>query len=296
MGLGAATGGTIVGFIFAYALVRCSMPFSRGVHVVTLLPTISPPFAIAIAAILLFGRNGLITRQILGIRFGPGGNDIYGLDGLIFVQIITFFPVAYLIIRAMLERIDASMEEAALSLGASKFHIFRTVTLPLLAPGHRRVVPAALCRIAGRPGQPAADRRQRHGALGRDLPCGRRPVRPAEGGVALGDPADPDADALPAPALLYRAPLLHRRDRQAHDRAHLCQGARHPLDLYRAHAPHAGPGAAALLLDPGGVVYQAVGHRQPAGADQLRRRALRAASTRCCPPPSYPPWPRRWPG
>ncbi len=135
MGLGAATGGTILGFIFAYALVRCSFPFGRLVHVVTLLPTISPPFAIAIATILLFGRNGLITRQILGIRFGPGSNDIYGLDGLIFVQIITFFPVAYLIIRAMLERIDASMEEAALSLRASKFHIFRTITLPLLAPG-----------------------------------------------------------------------------------------------------------------------------------------------------------------
>jgi iron(III) transport system permease protein len=135
MGVGAATGGTIVGFIFAYALVRCSMPLSRTVHVVALLPTISPPFAIAIASILLFGRNGLISRQFLGIRPGPGVNDLYGLDGLIFVQIITFFPVAYLIIRAMLERIDASMEEAALSLGASKLHIFRTVTLPLLAPG-----------------------------------------------------------------------------------------------------------------------------------------------------------------
>ena len=135
MGLGTATGGTILGFIFAYALVRCSLPFARTVHVATLLPTISPPFAIAIAAILLFGRNGLITRQVLGIRPGPDSNDIYGLDGLIFVQIITFFPVAYLIIRAMLERIDASMEEAALSLGASKFHIFRTVTLPLLTPG-----------------------------------------------------------------------------------------------------------------------------------------------------------------
>ena len=135
MGLGAATGGTLLGFIFAYTLVRCNVPFARFFHVVTLLPTISPPFAIAIAAILLFGRNGLVTRQILGIRPVPGMNDIYGLDGLIFVQIITFFPVAYLIIRAMLERIDASMEEAALSLGASKFHIFRTVTLPLLIPG-----------------------------------------------------------------------------------------------------------------------------------------------------------------
>ncbi|MCB0047154.1 MAG: iron ABC transporter permease [Caldilineaceae bacterium] len=135
MGIGTATGGTILGFIFAYALVRCAVPFARFFHIFTLLPTISPPFAIAIAAILLFGRNGLITRQILGIRPTLGANDIYGLDGLIFVQVITFFPVAYLIIRAMLERIDASMEEAALSLGASKFHIFRTVTLPLLAPG-----------------------------------------------------------------------------------------------------------------------------------------------------------------
>ncbi len=135
MGVGTATGGTIIGFIFAYALVRCSVPFARSIHYTTLLPSISPPFAIAIASILLFGRNGLITRHWLGIRPGQGQNDIYGLDGLIFVQVITFFPVAYLILRGLLERIDASMEEAALSLGASKFHIFRTVTLPLLMPG-----------------------------------------------------------------------------------------------------------------------------------------------------------------
>ncbi len=57
------------------------------------------------------------------------------MDGLVFVQVLTFFSVAYLIIRAMLERLDPSMEEAAHSLGASKFHIFRTVTLPLLIPG-----------------------------------------------------------------------------------------------------------------------------------------------------------------
>jgi len=135
MGIATATGGTLVGFIFAYALVRCAMPFARTIHTITLLPTISPPFAVAIAAVLLFGRNGLVTRQWLGLRFQTGDNDIYGLDGLVFVQIITFFPVAYLILRAMLERIDASMEEAALSMGASKFYIFRTVTVPLLAPG-----------------------------------------------------------------------------------------------------------------------------------------------------------------
>ena len=135
MGLYTATGGTLLGFVFAYTMVRCAVPGARIFHVFTLLPTISPPFAIAIATILLFGRNGLVTRQLFGIRFEAGVNDIYGIDGLVFVQIITFFPVAYLIIRAMLERLDPAIEEAALSLGASKLHIFRTVTLPLLIPG-----------------------------------------------------------------------------------------------------------------------------------------------------------------
>lgn len=135
MGVGSAAIGTLLGFVFAYTVVRCNIPFPRLFHIVTLLPTISPPFAIAVAAILLFGRNGLITRKILGIDFTVGVNDIYGLDGLIFVQVVTFFSVAYLIIRAMLERLNPSLEEAALSMGASKFHIFRTVTLPLLIPG-----------------------------------------------------------------------------------------------------------------------------------------------------------------
>lgn len=135
MGILAAFGSTLLGFIFAYTVVRCDIPFKGLVHALTLLPTISPPFAIALAAILLFGRAGLVTRDILGIRFEPGMNDIYGLDGIIFCQIITFFAISYLILRGLLERIDPSMEEAALSLGASKWHIFRTVTLPLLTPG-----------------------------------------------------------------------------------------------------------------------------------------------------------------
>jgi len=130
-----ATGGTLLGFIFAYTMVRCSIPGKRLVHMLALVPTVSPPFAIALATILLFGRNGLVTRKLLGIPNAPGTWDIYGMDGLVFVQIITFFSVAYLITRAMLERLDPSMEEAAHSLGAGKLHIFFTVTLPLLIPG-----------------------------------------------------------------------------------------------------------------------------------------------------------------
>lgn len=135
MGVATAIGGTVLGFIFAYTIVRCSVPFKNLVHILALVPTVSPPFALALSSILLFGRNGMISHQLFGIEFRQGVNDIYGLDGLVFVQVISFFSVAYLIIRAMLERLDPSMEEAAHSLGAGKLHIFRTVTLPLLIPG-----------------------------------------------------------------------------------------------------------------------------------------------------------------
>ena len=135
MGLLTATFGTVVGFIFAYASVRCNPPAKKLLHWLALLPTVSPPFALALSVILLFGRSGLITKKVLGINFVPGMNDIYGLDGLVLVQTVTFFSVAYLILRAMLERLNPSLEEAAASLRASRFHIFRTVTLPLLIPG-----------------------------------------------------------------------------------------------------------------------------------------------------------------
>ena len=135
MGLLTAVFGTVVGFIFAYASVRCNPPGKQLLHWLALLPTVSPPFALALSMILLFGRSGLVTKKLLGIDFVSGMNDIYGLDGLVIVQTITFFSVAYLILRAMLERLNPSMEEAAASLGASRLHIFRTVTLPLLIPG-----------------------------------------------------------------------------------------------------------------------------------------------------------------
>jgi len=135
MGLLTATSGTLVGFIFAYAVVRCNIPGKRIVHWLALVPTVSPPFALALSMILLFGRNGLITNRLFGITWVKGMNDVYGLDGLVIVQTITFFSVSYLMLRAMLERLNPAMEEAAASLGAGRFHLFRTITLPLLIPG-----------------------------------------------------------------------------------------------------------------------------------------------------------------
>lgn len=130
MGLLSSVLGTLLGFIFAFAMVRCQIPGARLVHLIAMVPTVSPPFAIALSTILLFGRNGFITRQLLGMDY-----NVYGMHGLVFVQVITFFTVSYLILRAMLERLNPAMEEAAESLGAGRLHVFRTVILPLLIPG-----------------------------------------------------------------------------------------------------------------------------------------------------------------
>ena len=130
MGIGVAVFSTAVGFLFAYTLTRCRVPFRKFFRLCALIPIVSPPFAVAMSIILLFGRNGLITKKFLGIPY-----DIYGLDGLVLAQVISFFPIAYLMFEGLLQALDPAMEESALNLGASKGHIFRTITLPLLVPG-----------------------------------------------------------------------------------------------------------------------------------------------------------------
>ena len=86
---------------------------------------------VALSAILLFGRVGLITRNLLGIT----DFEIYGFHGLVLVQLLSFFPIAYMMIVSLLQRIDPSVEEAARDLGASRFKVFMTITLPLMIPG-----------------------------------------------------------------------------------------------------------------------------------------------------------------
>lgn len=130
MGLLVAAVGTALGFLMAYVQVKVDVPFKRFMHIVTLVPVISPPFAVATATILLFGRSGMISKDIFGVRY-----DIYGLDGLTLVLALSFFPVAYLNLRGMIQALDPALDEAATNLGAGKWRIFFTVTLPMLLPG-----------------------------------------------------------------------------------------------------------------------------------------------------------------
>lgn len=131
LGLIVAVISTIIGYIFAFAITRTEMPLKGFFRGIATLPIISPPFVLSLSLIFLFGRQGLITNKLFGIQ----DFDVYGLKSLIVVQSMSFFPIAFLTLTGILESIDASVEDAALNLGASRWHIFRTVTLPLSLPG-----------------------------------------------------------------------------------------------------------------------------------------------------------------
>lgn len=130
LGLLVGAVGTIIGFAFAFAQARLKFRGKKLLHLIALLPIVSPPFAVATAIITLFGRSGLITNKIFGLDY-----NIYGLTGLTVVLALSFFPVAYMNLLGMLKSLDPSMDEAASNLGASKFKIFCTVTIPMLIPG-----------------------------------------------------------------------------------------------------------------------------------------------------------------
>lgn len=122
---------SFIGYVFAFAITRTEMPGKGFFRAIATLPIISPPFILSLSIIFLFGRQGLITNKLFGIDTF----DVYGIRSLIVVQTISFFPVAFLTLTGILESIDTSVEDAAYNMGASRWHIFRTVTLPLSAPG-----------------------------------------------------------------------------------------------------------------------------------------------------------------
>ncbi len=121
---------TLAGLVFAFAVTRRDIPgraFFRGI---AMLPLFAPPFMVAFAYILMFGRQGLITRTFLGLDA-----NIFGWHGLWLVQTVAFFPLAMLIIIGVLEAINPSLEHAARNLGADEWTVVRTISFALARPG-----------------------------------------------------------------------------------------------------------------------------------------------------------------
>ena len=126
---------TLLGLAFALVAVRTRLPLKPLLRALSLLPVITPPFVIGLALILLFGRAGMVTN-FLANNFGiPRSRWIYGMPGITIAQLLAFTPIAFLVLVGVLGAVSPSLEEAAQTLRAGRWHLFRTVTWPLIRPG-----------------------------------------------------------------------------------------------------------------------------------------------------------------
>lgn len=124
----------------AYVFLRFNFPGKLIFNTLILVPLILPPFVGAIGLKQVLSRFGSLNLMLaeLGLVdlanppdwFGSGG-----FVGIIFLEVIHFFPILFLSVQAALANVDPSLRDAAANLGARPLHIFRTVTVPLAMPG-----------------------------------------------------------------------------------------------------------------------------------------------------------------
>ena len=125
---------TLLGLAFALLVQRGGRRYAGLLKLLSVLPIITPPFVIALALVVLFGRTGLVTGW-LDAWFGiPRSRWLYGLPGVALAQLLTLSPIAFLILHGALAALSPALEEAAQTLRATRSQVFRTVTWPLLRP------------------------------------------------------------------------------------------------------------------------------------------------------------------
>jgi iron(III) transport system permease protein len=120
---------TVVGVAGAWILARTDIAFTRVWGVLFALPLVVPSYVLALAFVSATGPRGLIA-DITGI----GTPHLIGLPGAWLALTIATYPYVYLITAAAITKIDPALEEAARSLGATPWRVFRTVVLPQLRP------------------------------------------------------------------------------------------------------------------------------------------------------------------
>lgn len=130
-----AAGTTFLGTLMALMSERGSRRWQAPLRLLALLPIVTPPFVVGLGLILLFGRAGVVN-QLLESTFGVEPTRwFYGMPGVLVAQLFAFTPIAFMIMRGVVQGVSPNLEEAALMLRADRRRAFFTVTLPLLKPG-----------------------------------------------------------------------------------------------------------------------------------------------------------------
>ncbi|MGJ8534558.1 MAG: ABC transporter permease [Alphaproteobacteria bacterium] len=126
---------TALGLVFALVVTRSGFRHKKLLRALTVLPIITPPFVIGLALILLFGLSGSVTVFVSDLFGVQPTRWVYGMPGVLIAQLLAFTPIAFLVLIGVVEGVSPSMEEAAQTLRASKWQVFKTVSLPLMRPG-----------------------------------------------------------------------------------------------------------------------------------------------------------------
>lgn len=126
---------SLIAVPLAYFTVRFRFKGALMIQTLGILPLIMPPFVGAVALQLIFGRAGsvnLLLDEYLGFTIPV----MEGLNGIIFVESLHYFPFILMNLTMALRNIDGAMEEAALNLGAKGWRLFWRVIFPLSLPGY----------------------------------------------------------------------------------------------------------------------------------------------------------------
>lgn len=118
---------------FALYVTRTKSAISKVYRGLSLLPMVAPPFIFSLSLIILFGRRGVITEilnDLFGLQF-----SIYGFWGVVIAQVLSLFPVAFMMIETSLRSIDSSLEHASRNLGSTQTRTIFNITLPLASTG-----------------------------------------------------------------------------------------------------------------------------------------------------------------
>jgi molybdate transport system permease protein len=122
----------MLGVPLAWLLARLDFPGRRIVRALVTVPLVLPPVVGGVALLLVFGRRGLIGGW-LDATFGI--TLPFTTTGVVLAEAFVAMPFLVIAVEGALRGADYRYEEAAATLGASRWTVFRRVTLPLVAPG-----------------------------------------------------------------------------------------------------------------------------------------------------------------
>jgi iron(III) transport system permease protein len=125
----------VLGTLLAFVVIRTDVPGKKILRTLLVLPYALPSFFAAIAWIQLLGPQGYLARLVLQLfGFATVPWNIYSAGGIVFVLTVHYFILVFITVAGALERMDASLEEAARASGANTYQIMRQITLPLVLP------------------------------------------------------------------------------------------------------------------------------------------------------------------